>query len=96
MKNLVIRVNTHGQKIWDMTLGHSPLTTTVLDAAEELRQSSYQSTIVESTNEIVTQEVVETEEEIVNQETILNYYDCLLYTSPSPRDRQKSRMPSSA
>ena len=26
----------------------------------------------------------------------LEYYTCLLYTSPSPRDRQKSRMPSSA
>ena len=26
----------------------------------------------------------------------LNTYSCLLYTSPSPRDRQKSRMPSSA
>ena len=25
-----------------------------------------------------------------------NPYTCLLYTSPSPRDRQKSRMPSSA
>ena len=25
-----------------------------------------------------------------------DYYFCLLYTSPSPRDRQKSRMPSSA
>ena len=24
------------------------------------------------------------------------FYDCLLYTSPSPRDRQKCRMPSSA
>ena len=24
------------------------------------------------------------------------FADCLLYTSPSPRDRQKSRMPSSA
>ena len=24
------------------------------------------------------------------------FYACLLYTSPSPRDRQKSRMPSSA
>ena len=24
------------------------------------------------------------------------FYTCLLYTSPSPRDRQKSRMPSSA
>ena len=27
---------------------------------------------------------------------ILTKYNCLLYTSPSPRDRQKSRMPSSA
>ena len=26
----------------------------------------------------------------------LKYQICLLYTSPSPRDRQKSRMPSSA
>ena len=25
-----------------------------------------------------------------------SHYICLLYTSPSPRDRQKSRMPSSA
>ena len=25
-----------------------------------------------------------------------NYYNCLLYTSPSPRDRTRSRMPSSA
>ena len=25
-----------------------------------------------------------------------NYYTCLLYTSPSPRDRTRSRMPSSA
>ena len=27
---------------------------------------------------------------------IANLYDCLLYTSPSPRDTDKSRMPSSA
>ena len=27
---------------------------------------------------------------------LMSYNDCLLYTSPSPRDRQKSRMPSSA
>ena len=26
----------------------------------------------------------------------VQYWTCLLYTSPSPRDRQKSRMPSSA
>ena len=28
--------------------------------------------------------------------TFAKYHLCLLYTSPSPRDRQKSRMPSSA
>ena len=27
---------------------------------------------------------------------VVELTDCLLYTSPSPRDRQKSRMPSSA
>ena len=31
-----------------------------------------------------------------NQTDRYEYYICLLYTSPSPRDRQKSRMPSSA
>ena len=29
-------------------------------------------------------------------ETAVEFWPCLLYTSPSPRDRQKSRMPSSA
>ena len=29
-------------------------------------------------------------------ETISNQITCLLYTSPSPRDRTRSRMPSSA
>ena len=35
---------------------------------------------------------------ICNDDTapLLRYRVCLLYTSPSPRDRQKSRMPSSA
>ena len=32
----------------------------------------------------------------VYYDTTLNAFACLLYTSPSPRDRQKSRMPSSA
>ena len=31
-----------------------------------------------------------------NSATVVLYKGCLLYTSPSPRDRQKSRMPSSA
>ena len=30
------------------------------------------------------------------EKEVSDMYFCLLYTSPSPRDRQKSRMPSSA
>ena len=33
---------------------------------------------------------------IKNPGILVHAADCLLYTSPSPRDRQKSRMPSSA
>ena len=41
---------------------------------------------------VVTSDAVDGE---LRQE-LVRYSDCLLYTSPSPRDRQKSRMPSSA
>ena len=52
-------------------------------AVEELRQQLNQMQSEDSLREFAEQY-----EEM--------YYNCLLYTSPSPRDRQKSRMPSSA
>ena len=38
------------------------------------------------------------DEKIKNEmsKEFISYYGCLLYTSPSPRDRTRSRMPSSA
>ena len=36
------------------------------------------------------------DKEIQAAKAVSAFYGCLLYTSPSPRDRQKSRMPSSA
>ena len=39
-------------------------------------------------------DIIETGSEIILANTY--HLICLLYTSPSPRDRQKSRMPSSA
>ena len=40
---------------------------------------------------------IQTKSAWVSQVTLYGYLKtCLLYTSPSPRDRQKSRMPSSA
>ena len=36
------------------------------------------------------------EKKVANRIAKASFLACLLYTSPSPRDRQKSRMPSSA
>ena len=46
-------------------------------------------------NEIISFNLVDGK---ANQDTLIDQINniCLLYTSPSPRDRQKSRMPSSA
>ena len=35
-------------------------------------------------------------DEVVNSDLVREIYTCLLYTSPSPRDVEESRMPSSA
>ena len=39
------------------------------------------------------EEIVRIVNNLINEEIL---YSCLLYTSPSPRDRTRSRMPSSA
>ena len=36
------------------------------------------------------------EQEEMDAGLLAEMYDCLLYTSPSPRDKRQSRMPSSA
>src|SRR5674476_1613890 len=45
---------------------------------------------------LVKQEVATSRYIDIPDEILEAYLSCLLYTSPSPRDRQKSRMPSSA
>ena len=44
----------------------------------------------------ISEKVVDDGDEYWNSQYYHMLYSCLLYTSPSPRDRQKSRMPSSA
>ena len=55
---------------------------------EELGKMSYQETAYEVMKRFLTDFTEEELKHCINS--------CLLYTSPSPRDRQKSRMPSSA
>ena len=47
-------------------------------------------------NPIKFQQLSEGNELMRGESNQISYNTCLLYTSPSPRDRQKSRMPSSA
>ena len=46
--------------------------------------------------QLIEQELIQADEAQTDTEFEKHMYACLLYTSPSPRDRQKSRMPSSA
>ena len=51
------------------------------------------ATLVNERNWVFTRNLIHGPMQEVGREML---YICLLYTSPSPRDRQKSRMPSSA
>ena len=64
-----------------------------IDKAEEaIKNSSIFLTQLEAPKDVVTYALKKAHN--LNVKTILN--PCLLYTSPSPRDRTRSRMPSSA
>ena len=53
----------------------------------------YRAKLAEEFLEFVLQGTFEARQQLDDDD---NRDNCLLYTSPSPRDRQKSRMPSSA
>ena len=55
--------------------------------------SNYESYVYDIENRLIKIEKYETNQLVKRS---MYSYDCLLYTSPSPRDRTRSRMPSSA
>ena len=60
----------------------------------EKRMPSIGCVVEENDEEGIEIEIFPDRTDLLSHETISRA--CLLYTSPSPRDRQKSRMPSSA
>ena len=52
--------------------------------------------ITSSKNDVYTLTSVENESNVIEGVEIDSIHGCLLYTSPSPRDKRQSRMPSSA
>ena len=67
---------------------------------QALKDDAYQDAVAPMTLQVQQQDTakppVEAEGEMVVLYAGNHTFACLLYTSPSPRDRQKSRMPSSA
>ena len=71
----------HGRALPDVRDGLKPVHRRILYAMHDLK-NNYNKPYKKSAR--------------VVGDVIGKYHPCLLYTSPSPRDRQKSRMPSSA
>ena len=63
----------------------------VITNAPEREQEKIEKYVNETIDERLNKVMPDTTGNVLRQ-----YLPCLLYTSPSPRDRQKSRMPSSA
>ena len=66
-----------------------------VDVMLEMIQSGFK-TAHDAKETIIGVETMRTFEKAVMLRALDHHWNCLLYTSPSPRDRQKSRMPSSA
>ena len=82
---------------WNMA---KPSAVTVFLAASSLLLASADLPVVQAQDggglkEWSTDQAVD-DDSLMNEEAEALLKHCLLYTSPSPRDRQKSRMPSSA
>ena len=63
---------------------------------ENLNESISSSSQAAETRDQTSNDVIDHDEFLANVISKAQQRACLLYTSPSPRDRQKSRMPSSA
>ena len=83
-ENFVGVVDLLTRKAWKWDNSGDPSKYVIEDVPEDMKEKveTYRAELIEM--------AVETDEEVMMA------YLCLLYTSPSPRDRQKSRMPSSA
>ena len=84
VKSLNVAEDAGGAAVVKVTLVNSGGTSFVIDNDVDLSANQ--------TEQVLTEPLVMEESEVLKVECT----SCLLYTSPSPRDRTRSRMPSSA
>ena len=87
------RISVHLKQMFSVNLQDDPLVycTTLAMAVQETRALAQQLNSL-GTGDVNAIKLANAE---ISQYTE-SYWDCLLYTSPSPRDKRQSRMPSSA
>ena len=93
-------VTLPGQRAWvepkapcNVVAGHFRITSAVLDLKIASEQPVQRDRMLRQALDVLTRAIRDDKQD---KNPGAWYYFCLLYTSPSPRDRQKSRMPSSA
>ena len=103
IKNLIAEQNeVMNQTLWLQTLNDSLQSVysekqklnTIVKLGDRIQDLTEQNNYDEAYRNII--EEYKRIESLSLNSAFENIYNCLLYTSPSPRDRQKSRMPSSA
>ena len=67
---------------------------TILEIAQSIGTGLAKATIAGKVNDVLLDATIPINKD--SKVVIITSKDCLLYTSPSPRDRVRSRMPSSA
>ena len=68
----------------------------VMAALQRLRDIGYRFVMVSNQDGLGTSSFPQEQFELCQSHTLALFESCLLYTSPSPRDTERSRMPSSA
>ena len=88
---MCLLLDNHAGKVRNRTIGICPPNST-----EASHNNSENVKVQDETNMPKADWEDDLHHDMVNDTEKHSKHTCLLYTSPSPRDRQKSRMPSSA
>ena len=97
-----IKKADNGTYYFRANLGYNPITGKQIQKyrsgfrTKKEAKEEYSKLVLASTEELTTKKDGVSFQQFIEETYLPWYKTCLLYTSPSPRDRQKSRMPSSA
>ena len=90
-----LQVNGGGGKLFNNSPDKESLNT-IIEAHQHFGTTSIMPTVISDSLNVLKKCTTTISKEIENNKSLLGVHICLLYTSPSPRDKRQSRMPSSA